>query len=53
MRYAIFALCAALTAVFMNYDIEAERVKERERIEAIMSSADYQQDYARQLEAWR
>lgn len=53
MRYAIFALCATLTAVFMNYDIEAERDMERARIESIMHSSDYKQAYARQLEAWR
>lgn len=53
MRYAIFALFATLACVFMNYDIETERNKERARIEALMRSSDYQQAYARQLEEWR
>ena len=52
-HFLFFALCATLTCVFMNYDIEAERDMERARIEALMRSSDYQQAYARQLEAWR
>lgn len=48
-----FAVCSVLTAFFMNYDVQGERDKERARIESLMRSADYQQAYARQLEAWR
>lgn len=50
---AFFALCVVLASVFMNYDIDTARNKERARIEALMRSFDYQQAQERQLEAWR
>ena len=53
MGIAFFALCAVMSSVFMNYDIDSARIKERARIEAMMRSFDYQQAQERQLEAWR
>ena len=53
MGIVFFALCVVLAYVFMNCDIEGARAKERARIEALMSSFDYQQAQERQLEAWR
>ena len=53
MVIAFFALCVVLASVFMNYDIDSARAKERARIEALMRSFDYQQAQERQLEAWR
>ena len=53
MVIAFFALCVVLASVFMNYDIDYARTKERARIEALMRSFDYQQAQERQLEAWR
>lgn len=53
MGIAFFALCAVMASVFMNYDIDAARNKERARIEDMMRSFDYQQAQERQLEAWR
>lgn len=53
MGIAFFTLCVFLASVFMNYDIDSARIKERARIEALMRSSDYQQAQERQLEAWR
>jgi len=56
MKYIIplfFVLAATLGGLFYTCDWEARRQQERTRIEAIQASTDYQQAYARQLEAWK
>ena len=49
MGIVFFALCVLLGGFFVAYDRETEQAKERARIEAMQSTTEYQQAYARQL----
>lgn len=46
------AVAAIMSGFFMNYDVHAERDKERARIEAIQASTDYQVAKAAQFAKW-
>ena len=46
---SLIAVAALLSGFFMTYDREAEQAKEHARIEAMQSTTEYQQTYARQL----
>lgn len=46
---SLVALAVLLGGFFMTYDRETEQAKEHARIEAMQSTTEYQQAYARQL----